>query len=224
MTSGMVSRAISFTRSLLQDQGGAASLRRHQWFQLLPSGSHQKQSPHSVHRPDGFKNIRPLRGAGQGLGPGAADFGNRPHHLELSGQCFFPGIRGSGLPESDQNRYAYKLEGFDRIGITRIEPHRDLYQLDPGRYRFRVKGTNNDGIWNEEGASLSITILTPLWKTWWAYGLYLLGLIGVLTGYTRRKSKNKPGNWSCSGGNWNWSWQNRLPRHPYRSRAASSPA
>ncbi len=41
--------------------------------------------------------------------------------------------------------------------------------MEPGKYIFRVKGSNNDGVWNEEGTSISIIISPPLWKTWWAY-------------------------------------------------------
>ena len=39
--------------------------------------------------------------------------------------------------------------------------------LDPGEYVFRVKGSNNDGVWNEKGISIQISILPPWWNTWW---------------------------------------------------------
>ena len=67
----------------------------------------------------------------------------------------------------DQNQYAYKLEGFEEdwnyVGTKRIASYTNL---DAGNYVFRVKGSNNDGIWNEEGVSLMIRIKPPFWKTW----------------------------------------------------------
>lgn len=49
-----------------------------------------------------------------------------------------------------------------------------LTNLDPGEYTLRVKGSNNDGVWNEEGASLVINISPPWWRTGWAYALYVI--------------------------------------------------
>ena len=52
--------------------------------------------------------------------------------------------------------------------------------IPPGNYVFRVKAANSNGIWNEEGASLKITITPPWWKTPWAYSLYgILFIAGV---------------------------------------------
>ncbi len=52
--------------------------------------------------------------------------------------------------------------------------------LDAGRYVLRAQGSNNDGVWNEEGVSIEIAIAPPPWKTWWAYAIYALGIAGVL--------------------------------------------
>lgn len=52
--------------------------------------------------------------------------------------------------------------------------------LKPGDYVFRVRASNNDGLWNDEGRSLSIHIRTPFWQTWYAYMLYLLIIGGIL--------------------------------------------
>ncbi|MEZ4961857.1 MAG: two-component regulator propeller domain-containing protein [Saprospiraceae bacterium] len=85
--------------------------------------------------------------------------------------------------EPGKNQYAYRLEGFDDewqyIGTQRSAT---FTNIDPGEYTFRVKGTNHDGTWNEEGTSLKITILPPWWKTWWAYLGYaiLLGAAGYV--------------------------------------------
>jgi len=76
-----------------------------------------------------------------------------------------------------KNQYAYKMEGFDEewthSGNRRFVTYT---HLDPGEYVFRVKGSNNDGVWNEEGAAIKITITPPWWRTWWAYALYGLML------------------------------------------------
>ncbi|MEK9135938.1 MAG: two-component regulator propeller domain-containing protein, partial [Bacteroidota bacterium] len=65
-----------------------------------------------------------------------------------------------------KNQYAYKLEGFDKDWIQSGNVRTATYtNLDPGKYIFRVKGSNNDGIWNEEGTSLSIIITPTWWKT-----------------------------------------------------------
>lgn len=80
-----------------------------------------------------------------------------------------------------KNQYAYQMVGFDPdwiySGSRRIATYTNL---DPGTYTFRVKGSNNDGVWNEEGVSIKIIILPPPWRTWWAYSLYGLAFLIVL--------------------------------------------
>ncbi len=88
-----------------------------------------------------------------------------------------------------KNRYAYKLEGFDQEWqYTDAKRRFATYtNLDPGDYTFRVKASNNDGIWNEEGVSLSITITPPWWQTWWFRSLAGLAVVGLLAaGYSYR--------------------------------------
>lgn len=67
-----------------------------------------------------------------------------------------------------KNQYSYKMEGFDEEW-SRPGPKRDITytNLDPGEYVFRIKASNNDEVWNEQGASLRITVLPPFWGTWW---------------------------------------------------------
>jgi signal transduction histidine kinase/DNA-binding NarL/FixJ family response regulator len=80
-----------------------------------------------------------------------------------------------------KNEYYYKLEGMDDDWIYSGNRRFANYTgLSPGSYVFRVKGSNNDGYWNEAGASLAITIAAPPWKTWWAYLLYGLFIFTVL--------------------------------------------
>jgi hypothetical protein len=90
-----------------------------------------------------------------------------------------------------KNQYAYKLEGFNDNWIQ-LGTKRDVTftNLDPGEYTLRVKGSNNDGVWNEEGASLKIIIAPPWWKTWWAYALYVLLFMSLLY-FARRYELNR---------------------------------
>ncbi|MDQ3021021.1 MAG: SMP-30/gluconolactonase/LRE family protein [Bacteroidota bacterium] len=87
-----------------------------------------------------------------------------------------------------KNQYAYKMEGFDNDWTYCDTRRRTTYtNLNPGTYIFRVKGSNNDGIWNEEGTSIKINISPPYWKTWWFRGLGALGLITATgLGYRQR--------------------------------------
>ena len=89
----------------------------------------------------------------------------------------------------ERNLYAYKLEGFDahwiEAGSRRFAGYTNL---DGGEYVFRVRGTNSDGVWNEEGTSIRVLVTTPPWKTWWAYCLYLLTAVAAVLAYVRHKT------------------------------------
>ena len=78
---------------------------------------------------------------------------------------------------SSRNQFCYKLEGFDEewnyIGTQRTANYTNI---SPGKYVFLVKGSNNDGFWNEKPTELRITIKPPFWKTWWAEVFYVLFL------------------------------------------------
>lgn len=80
---------------------------------------------------------------------------------------------------SGHNRYAYKLEGFDRDWTPVSPQYRATYtNLPPGTYTFRVRGCNNDGVWNVEGARLQLVVHPPFYWNTPAKLLYLL-LTGV---------------------------------------------
>ncbi|KPA09257.1 chemotaxis protein CheY, partial [Candidatus Magnetomorum sp. HK-1] len=69
----------------------------------------------------------------------------------------------------EKNQYAYIMEGFDNDWIfTSSQNRRATYtNLSSGTYTFRVKASNNDGVWNEKGTYVKIIIIPPWWKTWW---------------------------------------------------------
>lgn len=90
------------------------------------------------------------------------------------------------------NRYAYKMEGIDNDWNYTSAAHTASYaQLPPGDYLFRVRGSNNDGVWNQEEATLSVRILPPWWRTVWAYLIYVIVVSGsfvlTLRAYRRRE-------------------------------------
>lgn len=87
---------------------------------------------------------------------------------------------------SEKNQYAYQLEGLDKDWIYSGSRRFASYtELSPGSYTFRVKASNNDGIWNASGASLKIIINPPWWHTWWAYVLYAVAALCLLYAWRR---------------------------------------
>lgn len=92
--------------------------------------------------------------------------------------------------DPSKNQFACKMEGFDQdwqyLGTT----HSATYtNLSPGKYTFRVRGSNNDGVWNETGASIDIEILRPWWTSWWAYTGYALAMASVLFAFFQLQVK-----------------------------------
>jgi PAS domain S-box-containing protein len=83
--------------------------------------------------------------------------------------------------QPQKNRYAYKLEGFDQDWrYTDAGDHSATYtRLAPGNYTFRVKASNNAGVWNEQGTSIKITVIPPWWMTWWFRGAAIALLMGL---------------------------------------------
>jgi hypothetical protein len=93
------------------------------------------------------------------------------------------------IPE--KNRYAYKLEGFDtlwnEVGAQRSATYTNL---PPGTFTLRVRASNNDGVWNNEGVSLRIHVTPPFWRTRWFLGLLTLALIGGAAFAYRRRVRH----------------------------------
>ncbi|MBU1680411.1 MAG: hypothetical protein KKD86_16430 [Bacteroidetes bacterium] len=81
------------------------------------------------------------------------------------------------------NQYAYILEGLETgWHYTDALLRRANYtNLEPGKYIFRVKGSNNDGVWNHEGISVKVEILPPFWKTWWFMLLSIITIGSVVS-------------------------------------------
>ncbi|MCF8379063.1 MAG: hypothetical protein K9H49_05760 [Bacteroidales bacterium] len=74
----------------------------------------------------------------------------------------------------EKNQFSYKLEGFNDKWVDAGHRRSATYtHLDPGNYIFRVKASNNSGVWNETGTSLKIHISAPPWLSWYAYLIYI---------------------------------------------------
>ncbi|MCP4396116.1 MAG: hypothetical protein GY801_02230, partial [bacterium] len=83
----------------------------------------------------------------------------------------------------EKNRYAYMMEGFDPdwtdAGTRRTATYTNL---PAGRYIFRVKGSNSDGVWNDTGTSITLIVIPPFWQKMWFRGLAISGLLGTMLG------------------------------------------
>jgi len=82
------------------------------------------------------------------------------------------------------NEFAYMLEGVDKgwIYTDASRRHASYTNIAPGEYIFRVKASNSHNVWNEEGASIRITITPPFWKTWWVIAFYILVILSSFLG------------------------------------------
>lgn len=97
-----------------------------------------------------------------------------PGQMELA--VFYSAL-SFAAPEKIQ--FAYRIEGL-RDEWTRIDDRRSIYMFPPppGTYRVWVKASNNDGVWNETGASLAFEVMPFIWQTWWFRASVLALLLG----------------------------------------------
>ena len=81
----------------------------------------------------------------------------------------------------EKNQYAFMMEGFEKEwNYTNASRRYVTYtNLDPGDYTFKVRASNNDGVWNEKGTSLKIIILPPWWETLWFRFILLVVMAGI---------------------------------------------
>ncbi len=93
-----------------------------------------------------------------------------------------------------KNQYAHMLKGYDQNWIYDNKRFATYTNLDPGEYVFMIKGSNRDGVWNEKGKSIKITILPPWWLTTWAYvgyGFLFFGFVFVVDRVQRKRLLTK---------------------------------
>ena len=105
--------------------------------------------------------------------------------IELSGPDNFFEFECVALnyTRSNKNQYAYMLEGFDRGWYRAGEKRFGRYTgIPPGVYTLRIKGSNNDSVWNEDGASIRVAVLPQFWQTWWFRGTTVFMVLGIVFG------------------------------------------
>jgi signal transduction histidine kinase/ligand-binding sensor domain-containing protein len=107
------------------------------------------------------------------------------------GNSFEFGFAALNYTQPEKNQHAYMLEGFDkdwnRIGTRRFGRYTNL---PGGTYKLRLRGSNNDGVWNEEGISIQVTVVPPFWGTWWFWGIVGLTLAGSAFGGYRLRVRS----------------------------------
>ncbi len=90
------------------------------------------------------------------------------------------------LSVPERVRFQHKLEGLDRQWQDAGARREALYtNLSPGNYRFRLKASNNDGVWNEAGTSITFSIAPAFYQTRWFYAFCVLGCVAVLVALYR---------------------------------------
>ncbi|WP_316797265.1 two-component regulator propeller domain-containing protein [Pedobacter agri] len=80
----------------------------------------------------------------------------------------------------EKNRYAYKLDGFEKVWNEVSTPTATYTNLPAGNYTFLVKGINNDGVLSANTEKITIIVNPPFYRTWWAYLFYFGVLAAVL--------------------------------------------
>ncbi|MDQ6630920.1 MAG: ATP-binding protein, partial [Verrucomicrobiota bacterium] len=92
----------------------------------------------------------------------------------------------------EKNRFKYRLEGYDRDWVD-AQTRRVAYynNLSPGNYSFQVKACNNDGVWNETGSTIKLTLQPHYWQTWWFFSLCGMGFVGFVGGSARYITKKR---------------------------------
>lgn len=104
--------------------------------------------------------------------------------IELSHDDYYFSFDFAALDFSNpsKNQYEYLLEGFDKDWIYAGTSNFARYtNIDPGEYTFKIRGSNNDGVWNETGTSIKVIIHPPYWRTWWF--ITLTAITFILIGY-----------------------------------------
>ena len=113
--------------------------------------------------------------------------------ITLSYQDNFFAFEFAALDYTDptKNQYAYQLDGFDPdwvyCGTRRYAAYTNV---PPGTYTFRVKGSNNDGVWNEAGLAIRVVIMPPFWETAWFRLLFVAALVLIGTGFYMVRARN----------------------------------
>lgn len=110
--------------------------------------------------------------------------------LSYKQSTFTFGFAALNYTAAENNQYAYRLENWDKDWIYPANEKRATYtNVSPGRYVFHVKASNNDGVWNDEGYTITVIIQPPFWATWWFRSLAAAVIIAAIIIFYRFKRK-----------------------------------
>lgn len=91
-----------------------------------------------------------------------------------------------------QARFRHRLEGHESSWTEAGNDREARYvKIPPGNYRFQVIACNEDGVWNETGSVLAVTVLVPFWRTWWFVSSAILALLGAVVVVVHRVSTER---------------------------------
>jgi len=114
-----------------------------------------------------------------------AMFAKKEIVLEYNQNFFTIRFAALNYSNSEKNKYQYKLEGIDNDWISTKNNEAPYTSVRHGKYIFKVKGSNNKGIWNEAETTLEIIVLPPWWFTWWAYSIYFILTVLIVYGIVK---------------------------------------
>ena len=130
-------------------------------------------------------------------------------------------IKYTGLSfiKPEQTRFRYKLQGLDE-NWTEAGTRREAFYpyLPPGTYTFRVIAANSDNVWNEQGATLQITVYPAFYRTWWFWSLSILLLAAVIYVLNKRRIDRLKRERSAQQ---NFAWQMIASQEAERKRIAA---
>ncbi len=108
-------------------------------------------------------------------------YGRNRIELEWEHNTFEIDFTALNYTNSSQNLYQFQLVGYDPDVVQTKENRTARYvRLPAGDYTFKVIGSNNDGVWNEKGRSIAITVQPPFWQTIWFRLLITVTLLGII--------------------------------------------
>lgn len=129
-----------------------------------------------------IENRKQTGGHGNKLLPGDISFTNKII-LSHEQSTFSFGFAALNFTAAENNRFLYKLENWDKDWIDAGSERKASYtNVSPGTYSFRVKASNNDGVWNEKGYTIIVTIEPPFYQTWW-FRLLVLSAVLIAAYY-----------------------------------------
>lgn len=107
--------------------------------------------------------------------------GNKTIELDYNQNYFSFEYVGLNYTQPNHNAYEYMLEGLDKKwNMAGSRRYVSYANLEEGSYTFKVKASNNEGIWNDQPATMTLIIHPPFWHRWWFYLLVLVFVVAIV--------------------------------------------